>query len=131
MGTELQTDNRARARAFFERLADEESAAVLVEALVEMLNAAERRGTAEDERRPLATDSYANGLTRDVVREYLRGHLQAVKGKPGVLGLAPYALEGIVEGITRAVLTALDDFNRRASEETDPIRPAATEGGGS
>lgn len=128
MATEPTTDNRARARAFFERLADEESATVLVEALIEMLDDAERRGTAEDERRPLATDAFASGLTRDVVREYLRGHLQAVKEKPGVLGLAPYAMEGLVEGITRAVLTALDDFNRRAGEETDPIGPAAVEG---
>jgi len=82
----------------------------------------------ESDNRPLSTDPFAQGLTRDVVREYLRGRLQAVKGHPGVMGLAPFALESLTEGLARVVLQALDEYSARSEKPTDPMRPAAKDG---
>jgi len=124
MGTEMQTDNRARARAFFERLVDEESATVLVEALVAMLNDAERRGAAPP---TLSTDVYALSLVQGTLRE----KLAAVQGKGGVMAFPRVALNDTAANIATAVLSALDEYGAPDDEDTDPIRPAAVEGGGS
>lgn len=118
MATEPTTDNRARARAFFERLADEESATVLVEALVAMLNDAERRGAVPP---TLSTDVYALSLVQGTVREKLK----SITGKNGILAFPKVALEDTAANIATAVLSALDEYEAPDDEQTDPIQPAA------
>lgn len=116
MGTEVQSDNRGRARAFFERLADEESAAVLVEELAKMLTDAERRGAVPP---TLSTDVYALSLVQGTVRE----KLAAVKTERGAAAFPPIPLNDLAANITTAVLSALDAYQE--PDEAKVIAPGA------